>query len=46
MAAAVEMAIGKAAGSEADKMAAADKAAMHGGGWGDDDWEGGGRRSS
>ncbi len=44
------MAIGKATGGEAARMAAAGKAAymavagkaaMHGGGWGDDNWEGG-----
>ncbi len=40
------MAIGKAAGGEAARMAAAGKAAMHGSSWGDGDWEGGGRRGS
>jgi hypothetical protein len=39
-----EMAIEKAAGGDADRMAAAEKAAMHGCGWGDGDWEGAGRR--
>jgi hypothetical protein len=46
MAAAGEMAIGKAAGAEADIIAAAGKTAIHGGSWGDGDWEGGGRRGS
>ncbi len=41
MAAAGEMAIGKAAGGEVARMAAAGKVAMRGGGWGDGDWEGG-----
>ena len=41
MAAAGEMAIGKAAGAEADIIAAAGKTAIHGGSWGDGDWEGG-----
>ncbi len=46
MAVAGEMAIGKAAGGEAARVAAAMKVAMHGGGWGDGDWEGCGRRGS
>ncbi len=36
MAAAEEMAIGKAAGGDAARIAAAGKAALHGGGWRDD----------
>jgi hypothetical protein len=43
MAAAGEMAIGNAAGGEAARIAAAGKVTMHGGSWGDGDWEGCGR---